>query len=685
MPYNQITTATATNPNNGLTTKGNRMHPYLNQIHQDMCRTYEALQAQIQRSRMQSIKTLQTLNNNNDNINLPSVRKSTVPFSAAMDSLLNQFSDYQATQVNSFQQLTASLLKNNNNNNNNNNSSSNIDTSPAGNSAITANLATMGTSPLSPASGCCPLDLLQDESASSLTRSMSLNVTEVTTPGTNPPTSNVSADASSSCAAMHHTYNDQPYSLDQNTDKDKDMDMDMDITPLKSNPTIVKEAAPTQAPLPTDSATNVSPISSSPSFHSDSEDTALSSNNCTIKPEPTSTDSMTPTQPTNCSTGSILLSSSSAPSSKEPSTYQKSKDRTPSASNSTSLLPSPMPSHIPAQLKLLSVKYNADNNLTLPDFVKQLQEVFDHNPAVFRTDADRIKYALRSMGMHTSRYFEPFLNKSVPDSGKCLKSFTVFLKTLEDRFGEPPSLDAISSARAQLLALRQASITMCNYIMIFQECAAIVRWEEDLLKLTFVAGISPEVSSLLGNSSNFLSLSMLQVAAAKAYSVYQTQSHSRAFEHQHPHSTFDQDLEQAQELLRQQNWRIHQSIRESMGVSIKTPPPTFFTATPTTTVTESNSAFPTATATINAIAKGKATAKAKTKGKTKAEGNVVTTGTCLTGQLKGTYFKSHVRGKLTEEEKQYRTDNNLCWYCAKEGHGSFNCPNKSQNKKNIEH
>lgn len=122
-----------------------------------------------------------------------------------------------------------------------------------------------------------------------------------------------------------------------------------------------------------------------------------------------------------------------------------------------------------------------------------------------------------------------------------------------------------------------------------------------------------------------------------------------------------------------------------MGLSIKIPPLAFFTATPMITAAETNSASPTATATtnttINANAKGKATVKAKTK----AKGNVITTGTTLTGQLAGTYFKSQVRGKLTEEQKHYRTDNNLCWYCGREGRESFTCPKKIQVKKSAEH
>lgn len=101
-----------------------------------------------------------------------------------------------------------------------------------------------------------------------------------------------------------------------------------------------------------------------------------------------------------------------------------------------------------------------------------------------------------------------------------LEIFHRFPQDSRGQVGEPPSLDAICSATAQLATFRQAGITMCNYIMIFRECAAVVRWEECLLRCMFVEGISPGVRTLLGNLGNFQSLSMLQVAAAKAYSVY---------------------------------------------------------------------------------------------------------------------------------------------------------------------
>jgi hypothetical protein len=653
---------------------------------------------------MQSAKTPHSHDdNNNNNNNQLAAQEPTVPFSAAIEPLLNQFSYFQATQANSFRQLTASLLNNDNDNNYTNT------TSPAGNGPITANLATMGTLPLSPASECCSSDLLQDGSASSSTRSMRLVITEVTSPPTSQTATDVSADDSSSYSAMHHPDNDRQHLMnhitDTDTDKDKttdtkedkcmDMDMDMDIdmgiTPLTSNPTIVKEPTPTWAPFPTDSVMNVGPMSTAPSFQSGSEDAVSSSNNVAIQQEPTPTDLTTPAQPTSRSAGS--LSSSSSPSLLSPpsclgsSASQKLKDPTPSSSVSISLPPSSTSSHIPAQLKLLSVKYNADNNLTLSDFVKQLLEVFDYNPTVFRTDTDRIKYALRSMGAHTSRYFEPLLNKSVPDRGKCLTSFTAFLKKLEDRFGEPPSVDMVISATAQLLTLQQAGITMCDYIMTFREYAVVVRWEDSLLMHMFHKGISPEVRALLGNANDFQSLSMLQVAAVKAYSVQRTQTQSATFEHQHQHSTFnDQDLEQAQELLRVQNWRIRHVVEESARLLTKIPPLTSFTATPTTTATETESTPPTATAAtaiaISAIAKGKTVAK----GKGRAKGNVNITGMTVTGQPAGTYFKSHAKRKLTEEEKQYRADNDLCWYCGGEGHASYNCPlKKLQDKKNAEY
>ncbi|KAF9147613.1 hypothetical protein BG015_010718 [Linnemannia schmuckeri] len=82
-----------------------------------------------------------------------------------------------------------------------------------------------------------------------------------------------------------------------------------------------------------------------------------------------------------------------------------------------------------------------------------------------------------------------------------------------------------------------------------------------------VERISSEVKVLLGNSSNIQPLSMLQVAAARGYSLHRIQPHSRTYDQHRRHSTaFDRDLDWAQERLRRQNQRIYQSIKESMGL-----------------------------------------------------------------------------------------------------------------------
>lgn len=250
------------------------MHPYLENIHQDMNRTYDALQAQIRRSRMKSTQAAANthsshINNNiNNKNNQPSAHVTTVPFSAILESLLNQFSEYWASQENSFQPLTAPLSNDNNNNyrstSNSKNDNKTISTSPADNDSITAVPAAMGDPPLSER----PLDLMQDDSSRSPTRSMSLDMAKSTPPSASELLSYTSVDASSTSAEMHLPVNDQQYSMnkdtdmDKNTDTNKDMDMDMDTevkTPsMTSAPTIaVKESTSLPSLHPTDNAMDV--------------------------------------------------------------------------------------------------------------------------------------------------------------------------------------------------------------------------------------------------------------------------------------------------------------------------------------------------------------------------------------------------------------------------------------------
>ncbi|KAG0284322.1 hypothetical protein BGZ96_011298 [Linnemannia gamsii] len=149
----------------------------------------------------------------------------------------------------------------------------------------------------------------------------------------------------------------------------------------------------------------------------------------------------------------------------------------------------------------------------------QLKVVFDRNPTIFKTDADRVQYALRSMGEQTTLYFEPFLNKTIIDYRKCLSKYPVFLKTLRFVFGKPPTRQMEEDALKQLLKIQQTD-AMWNYIKILRDLNAILRFDERSLISIFKSGISPELWPFFRNMDEYQTLSDLQVAASEVYATH---------------------------------------------------------------------------------------------------------------------------------------------------------------------
>lgn len=181
----------------------------------------------------------------------------------------------------------------------------------------------------------------------------------------------------------------------------------------------------------------------------------------------------------------------------------------------------------------------------------------------------------------------------------------------------------------------------------------------------FAAAVSPEVKALLVGPTNYQSLSKLQVMATRAYAILRSQPYSGTFDQKQRHFTsINGDLEQAQKLLRQYNPNFHLDLLESMIPSHENPPLTSARIANFTSFTDDD------TDAVSSIAPTNATAP------TQARAMIPSVHPAMR-----TYFKSHARGKLTEEEKQYRKDNNLCLYCGGEGHSSFTCPLKKSKEK----
>ncbi|OAQ22960.1 hypothetical protein K457DRAFT_36880 [Linnemannia elongata AG-77] len=93
------------NNNNSHSSKENRLHPYLARIHKDMNQTYEALQAKIQHSRLQSAQTATS-------DSPTTTQEPMVLFSAAVESLIKHLNDYQ--EANTIQKQHVESITNSN-------------------------------------------------------------------------------------------------------------------------------------------------------------------------------------------------------------------------------------------------------------------------------------------------------------------------------------------------------------------------------------------------------------------------------------------------------------------------------------------------------------------------------------------------------------------------------------------
>ncbi|KAG0282847.1 hypothetical protein BGZ96_012790 [Linnemannia gamsii] len=439
-----------------------------------------------------------------------------IQFTTTVESLLNQFTDYQTIQAEIFQrQLIATLT----------NSNTTIAISPAKDDAMFAILDTPPLTSMDPSS-----DDIQDDFATS----HAARLTNVDVSETNPRRGQLPFVSS---VDIHPTNRNST-----DTGMDKYGGIDMDTTPRYNSATIRHGSVSTMVDTMTINGTKYTKFSISSRSSNDIKSKSSGSYNYAStsgsKEHPSSQKRRNSSSSTSTSSHSYRDHYSPQPSTSHSSFSYRDHHSPPSTSASSrsyrdhsSTQPtrdreaaSSYPSASPTQTALDKImpatrKYNADSQLTLPDFLKRLKETFDRHPEVFKVDSNRVQYALRSMSKHVLRYFEPFLNKSLPDNRKCLEKYPVFVKILNEKFGKYASTKAKLTAKTLLAGVKQSG-SMQNYIAIIQHLATIDRWSEKTILNAFKKGISPEVLSLIGGVDQIQSLSKLQVTAVKAYAVY---------------------------------------------------------------------------------------------------------------------------------------------------------------------
>ncbi|KAF9900959.1 hypothetical protein EC991_006707 [Linnemannia zychae] len=362
---------------------------------------------------------------------------------------------------------------------------------------------------------------------------------------------------------------------------------------------------------------------------------------------------------------------------KLPDKAPSQKRSRPSKNQAVSSLHSPKRARI--EPAFLATSFNADYTLTLPDFLQQLNDVFDNYPDAFNTDADRIKYALQSMGEHPSRYFEPFLNKTVNDNYRYLKSYSQFIGIMEDKFGQSPSAASICEAIYQLSTLNQTG-TMHSYITTFRDLTTVVRRDEYDLVRMFHMGLSKDVKDLI-TTPYLLSLSQIQVAANKAYSKARSSQKAKLKSTLYPQPLVDFKLRE------QQKQRLHQlQLQEAFDPlpppiqQLQKEPPqiqqlyqdTFGVNAPFNSIPPTNP-FVLPSDLIPDLSHQRLVHQAIHHRDYYPDDHVHTLNPTLAQNFPDAEKMFIVRGKLTPEEKMYRKQNGLCWYCGGEDHDTWTC------------
>jgi hypothetical protein len=260
----------------------------------------------------------------------------------------------------------------------------------------------------------------------------------------------------------------------------------------------------------------------------------------------------------------------------------------------------------------LPEKFNGDRR-SYRGFMNQVQLVFQVNPSKYSTDGIKIAFVGTLLSGKALAWFSPYLENQ-DKHASMLSDFSSFKREMDNAFGDP---DRSLMAAVELRKLHQGSKGCATYAADFRQLAMDLKWDDGALMHQFHSGLNPEVKDMLIYASEPLNtLDELIALAVKC--------DNRLFLHR-------------QEMAASNQNRVAPKPKPKPSIQQAKP------YSPPRVVSHSYSDQP------PGIAHKAAPME---------------------------IGSSTRRAPLTEAEKQYRRDNNLCLYCGSQSHDLPKCPIK---------
>jgi hypothetical protein len=269
----------------------------------------------------------------------------------------------------------------------------------------------------------------------------------------------------------------------------------------------------------------------------------------------------------------------------------------------------------------------------LAPFLVQCRLNFRDRPAAFASDDRKVNFALSYLKDTAAAWFEPAFSDFTTEEPDWLHDWSAFVKELQTNFGPYDQVGDAETALSNLKMKDNQRIT--EYMVQFNNLVARCDWGDSALRYQFYSGLpsrlKDEVSS--GETGKPKTLAHMRLKAQNADARY-----------------WERRLEIAREVPSDKPNKApfnktvdYKSGSQYISNYKNISSPTTYRKPDIKTYTSN-------------------------KDRTPQPVKPVTSGNLdLVGKLGSD-------GKLTTQEKQRRTDNNLCWLCADPGHRVINCP-----------